>query len=305
MRAFIALPGSFGILAALVLAVAVPCANADTGKSSFAFLRIAAGSRPAALAEAVTASGLDITSSFYNPALLRSFKGNTQAAFMYDSYFSDVSQNYLGLGTKTGKVAIGGYLALGSVTDFERRTHPDTVAEGTFDENNFIGALTLAYHLRMLDVGLSLKYAYEKIDYSSASAAMFDMGIYLPAGKQISFGAAAKNIGTKPKFESVSYPVSKEYRIGLAFRPSFMQQMAEFVADGVFFSDLDPKLNLGMEYTYKSYFALRTGYGLGYDSRDISIGGGVFYRQLSFDYAFVGYRNDLGGAHRFTVAATF
>ena len=121
-------------------------AVAFVGESSFAFLRIGSGSRPAALAEAVTASGDDITSTFYNPALLQSFSGKRQAVFMYNSYFYDVSQNYLGLASKGDNFAVGGYLALGKVANFERRDYvPSTTPLGNFDENNFIGALVLSY----------------------------------------------------------------------------------------------------------------------------------------------------------------
>lgn len=289
----------------LLIAATPGLALGSAGSSSFTFLRVSAGSRPAALAEAVTASGIDVTSAFYNPALLRSFKGNNQAAFMYNSYLVDVTQNYLALASKNGKFAFGGYLSLGKVADIERWTSPDTVSEGTFDENNFIGALGISYGCKNIDLGLSVKYAYEKIDYASASAFMIDAGIYIPVTGELNAGASIKNIGSEPKFELESYPLPKEYRLGLSYKPVFLQHMVEFLADAVFYSDIDTKFNFGAEYIHKQYFALRTGYGIGYDSRGISFGGGVFYRQFTFDYAYVGYSNNLGDTHRFTVGANF
>jgi hypothetical protein len=293
------------ILAGSVILLASDRSLGDAGEASFTFLRISAGSRPAALAEAVTASGSDITSAFYNPALLRSFDGNNQAVFMYNSYFQDVTQHYLSLAAKHNRLSLGGYLALGKVADIKRYTIPDIVPGGTFEENHFIGAAAGAYSLNKFDFGIALKYAYEKIDYQSASAVMFDAGIYMPLTDEIAAGAAAKNIGTKPKFVARSFSLAKEYRLGLAYKPVYFQQMVEFVGDVVFYSDIDTKINLGAEYNYKRYFVLRGGYGIGYDSRGISLGGGIFYRQFKFDYAFVGYKNDLGNAHRFTVGITF
>lgn len=294
-----------GIL--LTLFLIVPnIAVASAGRSSFVFLRIGSGSRPVALAEAVTASGDDITSTFYNPALLQTFSGKSQAVFMYNSYFNDVSQNYLGLASKGDNFAVGGYLALGKVANFERRDdRPTTTPLGNFDENNFIGALILSCRYSRVDAGIAFKYAYEKIDYSSASAIMFDAGLRTPLNDEVTIGGAVKNIGTKPKFENNSYPLPQEYRLGLSYQPASFQNAVEFMADVVFYSDIDSKYNFGAEYKHKRYFALRAGYGAGYDSRGLSIGGGLFYRTFRFDYAFVTYKNNLGNAHRFTVIAGF
>jgi len=292
------------ILAAAILAIPELTA-ASAGSSSFIFLRIGSGSRPAALSEAVTASGVDISSSFYNPALLRSFEGNNQAVFMYNSYFQDVSQNYLSLAAKGKRYSLGGYLWLGKVGDIERRTNPSANPDGLFDENHFVGSFGFAYDFDYLDFGLSLKYAYEKIDYSSANAVMIDAGIYAPLTDELSIGAAMKNLGTEPKFESESFPLAKEYRLGLSYKPMYLNQMVEILTDAVFYSDTDSKINFGAEYTYNRYFSLRTGYGIGWDSRGVSVGGGVFYNQFKFDYAFVNYKNDLGNTHRFTLVAGF
>jgi hypothetical protein len=290
---------------ALALIMFPVLALADAGESSFAFLRIGVGSRPAALAEAVTASGTDISSAYYNPALLNSFKGKNQVMFMYNSYIIDDHQNYLALASKGRQYAIGGYLVLGGVTDIERRTQPSPEPEGTFDENYFIGAVTYARDVSRFNLGVSIKYAYEKIDYESATSLMFDAGFSSVLNDEFSLGGAVKNIGTEPEFTSEAFPLSKEFRIGIAYKPVSLIEDVTLMADGVFFSDLEPKFNLGGEYSYKEYFALRTGYGIGYDSRTLSLGGGVAYRQFKFDYAFVGFKNDLGSAHRFTLVATF
>ncbi len=294
------------LLVLLVIFMALPdLLSASAGSSSFIFLRISAGSRPAALGEAVTASGADITSAFYNPALLQSFEGRNQVAFMYNSYFKDVTQNYLALASKGKNFSLGGYLALGNVADIERWTNPDTASLVTFEENNFIGAFSFSYGFNKFDLGLSLKYAYEKMDYASAGAYMIDAGVFMPISKELSAGVAAKNFGNKVKFITESYSLSREFRAGLSYKPQHFQQSLELVSDAVFYSDIDTKVNFGAEYKFNRSFALRAGYGTGYDSRGISFGGGVFYRQFKFDYAFVGYKNDLGTTHRFTIGAIF
>lgn len=291
---------------ALAVLIGLPASVfADAGRSTFAFLRIGNGSRPAALAEAVTASAGDVTSAFYNPALLGGFRGNNQIAFMHNQYFSDVTLDYLAFAGKRDRFTIGGYLALGGVGGFERRDHPDTIPSGEFGEDNFVAAASLAYDFGSVNAGMNLKYAYEKIDYASASAPMFDAGLSAAITDELTGGAAIKNVGGEPRFGDRNYPLSREYRLGVAYRPLYLQQNVTFVADGVAYSDLDSKLNFGVEYNYQRYFALRGGYGTGYDSRGVSLGGGIFYRKFVFDYAFVAYKNDIGNAHRFTVIATF
>jgi hypothetical protein len=291
---------------AVLLTLVIPAIGlASAGNSSFTFLRLASGSRPVALGEAVTASGGDITSAFYNPALLSSFDGKNQVSFMHNSYFGDVTEDYLALASRGEKAAMGCYLILGKVADIERRTGPDPDPLGTFDENNFVGAMTYARRIDNVNFGVTLKYAYEKIDYSSANAVMFDFGLQMPLTDEISIGAAARNIGSKPKFEIETFDLPREFRVGLGYQPDYFQQRFKLIGDGVFYSDIDTKMNFGVEYTLGQYYALRAGYGLGYDSRGLSLGGGLFYRQFRFDYAFVNYKNDLGNAHRFTLTATF
>ncbi len=293
------------ILSILVLLIMPSLLYADAGESSFRFMGIGVGSRPAALAEAMTAASGEVTSAFYNPALLGSFSSKNQVAFMYNSYFSDHTQNYLALASRSSDYAIGGYMVLGGVDDFERRTGPSENPDGTFDENYFVGALTYSRSLSGIYFGISTKYAYEKIDYADASSFLVDLGVYGRLNEEIGLGAAVKNIGSEPEFTEQSYPVSQEYRLGLAYKPLFMNQNVEMFADGVFYSDLEPKYNFGAEYGHDGYFVLRGGYGVGYDSRSLSLGGGVVYRQFKFDYAFVGFTNDLGNAHRFTLIAGF
>lgn len=289
----------------IVLLMIPSLAFADAGESSFRFLGVGVGSRPAALAEAMTAASGEITSAFYNPALLNTFHGNNQIAFMHNKYFIDHNQNYLAVANKTSTYAVGGYVVLGGVNDLERRTGPSENPDGTFDENYFIGALTYARTISWFDIGFSAKYAYEKIDYADASSIMFDAGIYGRVNEEISLGAAVRNIGTEPEFSDVSFPLSQEYRLGAAYKPLMLEHKVEIFVDGVLFSDLEPKVNFGAEYNHKNYFLLRGGYGVGYDSRGLSLGGGIAYRQFNFDYAFVGFTNDLGNAHRFTLIASF
>jgi hypothetical protein len=282
-------------------------AIANSVSSSFIFLRVGCGSRPVALSEAVTASSSDITTAYYNPAALNSFTGNNQVAFMYNSYFQDVSQGFLSAGFKmNGNRALGFYLASGNIANIDRRGDvptPDPL--GQFDENNLLAAGLFAQKIGPVNTGLALKYAYEKIDYASAKAIMIDIGGQMPLTDELTAGLALKNLGTKPKFVDTSYDLPRDYRLGLSYKPIKFQGHLECLSDLVVANDSRPKYNFGVEYADQKLYAIRAGYGFPYDSRSISLGGGLNYKQFKFDYAFVPYKHDLGSTHRFTVLAAF
>lgn len=270
------------------------------------FLRIGCGSRPVALSEAVTASSTDITTAFYNPAALNSFTGNNQVAFMYNTYFQDVSQGFLAAGFKTKSGALGFYVQSGTIPDIDRRGDvPTPEPLGKFEENNLYAAGLYARKIGPVNTGLTLKYAYEKIDYGSANAVMVDIGGQLPINSELTTGLAIKNLGSKPKFIDTAFNLPRDYRFGFSYKPTGFQSRLECLADLVLANDSRPKYNFGAEYSDQKLYAVRAGYGFQYDSRDISFGGGLYYKQFKFDYAFVPYKHDLGNTHRFTVIANF
>jgi len=276
--------------------------TAKAENAGFVFLRHGYGARPAALGEAVTAAGGDLSSAVYNPSLLMQLGDDTQFSFAYNRIYEDVSQSNLGCGFKFGNYAVAGLLNVGKIADIERRNETASPYPlGEFEENNIVMALQAAAATGNIDGGLALKYAYEKIDYSSANALIFDFGVNLNGGRGLRVGAAVRNIGGKYRFELARYSLPLEYRVGAAFSPPDLDNY-RFLADIVVPRNADTKTNLGFEWLPDKGFALRAGYGFGYDSRGLAFGGGLSYRRFTFDYAFVINRNDLGSSHRLTIS---
>jgi hypothetical protein len=294
------------LLATLLILALPSLVTASSVSSSFMFLRIGCGSRPVALSEAVTASATDITTAFYNPAALNSFNGNNQVAFMYNTYFQDVSQGFLAAGFKIKSGALGFYVESGTIPDIDRRGDtPTSEPLGQFDENNLHAAGLYATKIGPVNVGVAFKYAYEKIDYGSANAVMADIGGQMPINSVLTGGLSFKNLGSKPKFVDTAYNLPRDYRLGLAYKPIKFENRLECLADLVLADDSRPKYHFGIEYGDNKLYAIRAGYGFPYDSRSISLGGGLNYKKFKFDYAFVPYKHDLGNTHRFTVVANF
>ena len=57
-------------------------------------------------------------------------------------------------------------------------------------------------------------------------------------------------------------------------------------------------LNIGLEYLFKGFFALRFGYQTGFDEKGIQGGFGIALKKYRLDYAFVPFTSELGNSHR-------
>jgi hypothetical protein len=279
---------------------------AQSGDNSFDFLLIGLGSRASAMGEAFTAVSGDAGAPYFNPASAALISG-TEFSFMHVAYLTDATMDHFTVVTQSNKFHYGLGMYYGKVADFQRRdVIPTDQPLGTFDEHNFTASVLWALQIsERISIGNAIKVAYEKIDRSSASALGLDLGISYAIKPLITFGASVRNLGTKPKFEQQEYDLPRELRLGLAYRTQPGTKLGGLVLATDFvqtnWGNKNSKLNLGGEYTYQNMFTFRMGYGIGYDSRNISLGGGIAYRNYYFDYAFVPSKNNLSDTHRFTL----
>lgn len=279
---------------------------AEVGGSSFEFLLVGSSSRASAMGEAFSAVSGDAGAPYFNPAAAGVMKGS-EISFAHLVYLEDASIEQLSALTHSGNMRLGLNMSLGQVADFERRIEiPEPEPRGTFDEHNFVFSAFWAYPISpRWSIGNALKFAYEKLDYGSATAFGTDLGIFYTFDPQIAFGASIRNLGTKPKFISKSYDLPRELRLGFSYRGA-----PESTLDGVLFAadyilpewgDGDSKLNFGAEYNYENFVFFRSGYNVGYDSRSLAMGGGLAYRVYYIDYAYVIFRHNLSNTHRITM----
>ncbi|HBZ00204.1 MAG TPA: hypothetical protein DEO84_02680 [candidate division Zixibacteria bacterium] len=288
----------------LLFAIYTP-ALAQSGESSFEFLLIGPGSRAAAMGEASTAISGDVGAPYFNPASA-GFLDDTEFSFMHISYLTDVTLDHFSLVTHSNKFRYGMGLYYGKVANIQRRDLvPTEEPLGTFDEHNFTASFFWAIQATdRFAFGNAIKWAYEKLDISSASAVGLDLGAFYKIKPQIYLGASVRNIGTKPKFETSSFDLPRELRLGISYKTfpgtttGGLILAADYVAAN--WGNKSSKLNIGSEYTYQNLFAIRMGYDFGYDSRNFSIGGGLAYKSYFFDYAFVPSKHNLSDTHRFT-----
>ena len=263
---------------------------------AFTFLTVSPSARGAALGEAMTAVGGDVTSAFWNPALLLETKGSTFSA--QENFFIQGSDHtFLSFGIKQQKWGAGVALNFRHIGDLELRQSPSSQPLGTFSENEAAISAGFAYAATpSLSAGVSGKILYQKLEAYDNFGTGADFGVLYRANQRLNLGASVLNAG--PDFKLVSEPS----RLPLSFRAgaSFLWRDFLFVSDLVFPRGDNAKTGWGVERSVHNV-ALRAGYQTGYDEKNFSFGLGVGYRNFRLDYAFVPYQSDLGSAHRFGI----
>ena len=263
---------------------------------AFTFLTVSPSARGAALGEAMTAVGGDVSSAFWNPALLLSTKGSTFSA--QENFFIQGSDHtFLSFGIKQTKWGAGVGLNFRHIGDLELRQGPSSQPLGTFSEDEVALNIGFAYAVTpTLSAGVSGKGLYQKLEAYGKRGLAFDLGVTYRPSNRLNFGASVLNAG--PDFKLVSEPS----RLPLVFRTgaSFVWREFLFASDILFPRGDGAKTGWGVERSIRN-LTLRAGYQTGHDEKNFSAGLGVAYRNFRLDYAFVPYQSDLGSAHRFGI----
>ncbi|MEE9555507.1 MAG: PorV/PorQ family protein [candidate division Zixibacteria bacterium] len=297
--------GKYLVKAGIITALSVGHLFGAVGQSSFEFMLIGAGSRASGMGEAYTAVSGDVGAQFFNPASLGMMQGR-EVSFAHIAYIEDVTLEQFAFRSISGDFRFGGSMNVGKVADIERRGQTPTGDPlGLFDEHNFVASFYWGMPVAdKISIGNTVKFAYEKIDLEDASAFAIDLGGFYALTPNIALGASIRNLGTKPKFVDTAFDLPREIRLGASYRTgeSFpgITVAADFIKPE--WGDKSSKFNVGGEYNYQNLAFLRAGGNIGYDSRSISVGAGIAYRDYLFDYAFVPMKNDLGNTHRFTLS---
>ena len=274
----------------LSLSETVIHASGNAGVSGADFLEIGVGSRPLALGEAFTAALNDINSIYYNPAGLGTMKfpvfSVMHQELILDSRFENASVAFpLPYGF------MGVSASVFWVPPFEKI---DVEGNQTGTVQFYNSATTVAYgfSLGFVELGISGKYIYQRIDTLVLHSAAVDLGIlkrlylYSPFDapvRNFAVGFSIQNIGTKAKDD----PLPRIARLGLNYNLTrWLGVYTDFVENIIDSSDLydfaygfdeNFRINTGLELSYMDIVYLRGGYRFN-DAGTYSFGFG-------FDYA--------------------
>jgi len=237
-----------------------------------------------------TASVQGLEATFLNVAGLAGTE-NTEFIFASTSYLFDMQVSAFGFSKSLGGDAVLG-LAISSISfgDIEITT-PDAPQGTGATYAPVVMNIGLSYAKKFTDNisgGATVRMISESTPDMKASAMSLDAGIQYVAGanRQMKFGVSLKNVGPKMKFEGdgngvrltnddahgQEYDQTYELRSDAFELPSLLNiggsydftidQDSRITLAGNFTSNSFTKdqYGVGVEYGYKSYFMLRTGY---------------------------------------------
>ncbi|MCK4428125.1 MAG: PorV/PorQ family protein, partial [candidate division Zixibacteria bacterium] len=245
------------------------------------------------------------------------------ASDLYYEYLSYV-QHMEGWGTVGASLT---FLSLGKNV----RTDASGAIKGEFDSYELAFAFSYGTKLNPnLSTGLSAKIIYSHLSdqgagmergKGSGSSFALDMGLLYQI-KRFSLGTALTNLGPSIAYIDLnqSDPLPRNLAIGFAFRivdTPFNRLTATFEINKELVGLNDPMSeeikeaieNMGIEYWYGTYVALRAGYIYDKygDIKTATFGAGLQYRLFRFDFAYIPSSKDLALANtmRFSMTGRF
>jgi hypothetical protein len=271
-----------------------------SAQDGLALMKVEPGARPAGMGGAFGAIGGTAEAAPYNPAGTFGV-GSFAASFGHVAYWENIRLETGYFSFSAGpKLAIHGGVRYAAIGDLERRTViPTEDPLEVFDAHDALFKIGGAYRVHdRITAGAAFGWFFEKIDAWSGWAFNVDLGVQAVANEHFTLGASVTGIGsdltlsqsTRNSSRPIALPTT--YRVGAAW--GYQRLLA--AADLVYLDD-DVHGHFGAEYYLHELFQLRTGYMVGYDTKNFSAGASFIQRNMTVDYAFVPYTRDLGTTH--------
>ncbi len=271
--------------------------------SGFPSLQLGVDARYAAMGNAGTASGLDASAGYRNPAGLIADR-RTEAVFSMHRWIQGVKSGFLGLAFKGRNSGGSIHLLYTGVPDIEYRPaepSPEPVGRFSSTEMTLGGSYARAITAR-LSAGVSLKLYYEKIYVDEAFGFGGDLGLcYSLSERGMRIGGAVQNIGKTGRLASEPIELPLTARIGAAVPVTIGPGDCLVLLDAV--QEKDSKLHIhgGAEFAWRKLLFLRAGYQTGYEWYGFSGGVGISFLKTRLDYSIMPMAKGLGDSHRFSV----
>ncbi len=276
----------------------------NAGKTGLSFLKIGVDARAIGMGEAYTAVANDASAVYWNPAGLLGTK-RSNVLFNHNEWIQDIRGEFAAISFIRKTTAWGFHLRSFNIGDIEIREFPSTEPlEKTSAHYLSVG---ISYARRIhprVDVGLSFKYLNEKIFVESASGIAADLGIvYNPPYPDFKVGFAIQNVGKMNNLKTAESKLPRLVRAGLMYQVPFKSEKMNVIFAGDIVKPIDENVhfNLGTEFVVWQQLALRVGYWIGYEARDISFGVGFLKSSIRLDYGMTPLNDNLGITHRFTI----
>ena len=309
-----------------------PDAVTKVATSAANWLKIESGVRGIAMGGSQAASGRGLSGAYYNPASI-TFIDGSEAYFSKSAYLAGITHNTLGYGTRLSPTDYFGihlfYLDSG---DMEITTVPSP--NGTGEDFNVLDiSLRLIYGKQLTDrlrIGGSIKYIREQIHTTHMQSFVIDMGSNFNTGiSDIILGMSVSNFGPDVQFQGEGLQVevdqtedisgfqqkiTKKFSVPLVFRLGVQkdviggdEESASHLTvsiDAINPIDYTVYGGFGAEYSWRDMVFIRGGTHLFHDTAGLSLGGGVKWKIIAMDYAYVNY-GILEETHQFGISLEF
>jgi hypothetical protein len=145
-------------------------------------------------------------------------------------------------------------------------------------------------------VGFSLRYLAQKVYVDEASTLGIDLGVSWHHSSRVRLAAAVSNLGPALDWGTgAQVPLPRSLRAGGTVDPVKSLSVS---ADLWLQRDRSTRGGVGVEWRPAPVLAVRTGYLAGSNSQNLTVGFGLNWRGVGFDYALAPMSNDLGTTHR-------
>lgn len=275
--------------------------TADDGGTESPF-SLGAGARAMGMGNGFVGLADDATAVYYNPAGLPALQ-TQQISFLHTILFEETIYDFVSYvyPHKQGALGIAG-MRLG--TDDIGRRDEDYYDLGRFDASQM--QLMISYGRRImsrLDAGISLKMAHHSIDTYSAYGYGLDIGGKIALLPQLTGGVLLQDvIGARMQLINEKERTPFTLKMGLAYR--LQREGCPMSSNIVFDVDVpenrSTKLRTGLELMHETGLSLRGGY----DRDNLTLGLGIRYQDLYFDYAYK-FMENLDDSHRFSLTFNF
>jgi hypothetical protein len=286
----------FFVVSAIVFhlaAVAVASPRTEAGLT----LRQPYGARAAALNETVATLENDIAAFGYNPASLASLK-NGHMSFSFQQGLADDSFSHVLLGLPTEKGGFGlvvGHYDGGQIALIDRTV--------TAQKDLLIG-IGFARTWGRVSIGTTAKYLSSTLGETyTANAYAADAGISSNLTARMRLSMSIQNYGTQLKYQDTGDDLPRTMRVSASYTiaakmPTMIMFDAPYSAN-----QKQVKPAIGLE-AHVGPLALRGGYKVDGNNKNISLGTGFMMGGTSLDYAF-GLINENNSLHRVSFSFRF